>query len=238
MSRQLKSSGQKRASRPASRSGGTGAAGSRQSVPDRRAAILEAATVEFGAHGFAATGVDRIAARARVNKALIYYYFGSKLSLYRHLLAHLMEALASRLAEVAKSDNDATIKLERWIETLGTFLAEHKVVPPIMLRELADGGSRLDPPTLRRMVSILPMLASIVQQGKKEDAFVDVDPIALHFMILGSLMLVTANEPIRRRVREMGLAQPPLELAPYMRSLQRVALQSLRKDVSDADHRQ
>ena len=47
----------------------------RRSAPDTRARILAAACVEFGAHGFAATTVDRIARRARVNKAMIYYHF-------------------------------------------------------------------------------------------------------------------------------------------------------------------
>ena len=41
---------------------------------------------EFAARGFDGAGVDRIARRARVNKAMIYYHFGSKLSLYRAVL--------------------------------------------------------------------------------------------------------------------------------------------------------
>jgi hypothetical protein len=43
--------------------------------PDTRTRILAAASAEFGVHGFAATTVDRIARRARVNKAMIYYHF-------------------------------------------------------------------------------------------------------------------------------------------------------------------
>ncbi len=42
---------------------------------DTRHRILAAAADEFGAHGFAATTIDRIARRARVNKAMIYYHF-------------------------------------------------------------------------------------------------------------------------------------------------------------------
>ena len=52
--------------------------------PDR---ILAAAALEFAERGYAGARVDRIARRARVNKAMLYYHFGSKQGLYRTLLA-------------------------------------------------------------------------------------------------------------------------------------------------------
>lgn len=61
-------------------------AGERQRDPERtKAKILEAATAEFGAKGFAATRVSDIAERAGVNKQLISYYFGGKEGLYAEL---------------------------------------------------------------------------------------------------------------------------------------------------------
>ena len=51
-----------------------------------RAAILEAARTEFAAKGLTGARVNVIAARAGVNKQLIYYYFGSKDDLYRNAL--------------------------------------------------------------------------------------------------------------------------------------------------------
>jgi len=44
--------------------------------------ILSAARAEFGEHGYAGARVTRVAARAGLNKQLIYYYFGSKSGLY------------------------------------------------------------------------------------------------------------------------------------------------------------
>lgn len=62
------------------------AAGERQRDPERtKARILEAATAEFGAKGFAAARVSDIAERAGVNKQLISYYFGGKEGLYAEL---------------------------------------------------------------------------------------------------------------------------------------------------------
>jgi TetR/AcrR family transcriptional regulator len=60
----------------------------RQRDPERtRARILEAATVEFSAHGYAGARVGRIAELAGVNKQLISYYFGGKEGLYRTIVA-------------------------------------------------------------------------------------------------------------------------------------------------------
>ncbi|GAA1577856.1 MULTISPECIES: TetR/AcrR family transcriptional regulator [Kribbella] len=56
----------------------------RQRDPERsKQQLLDAAVVEFGAHGFSGARVGEIAARAGVNKQLISYYFGGKEGLYR-----------------------------------------------------------------------------------------------------------------------------------------------------------
>jgi AcrR family transcriptional regulator len=58
--------------------------------------ILAAALHEFSAKGIAGARVDAIAARAKVNKRMLYYYFGSKEGLFRAVIAQ-------RLAEQAES---------------------------------------------------------------------------------------------------------------------------------------
>jgi AcrR family transcriptional regulator len=191
---------------------------------------VNAATLEFSERGFAAAGVDRIARRARVNKALLYYYFGSKLALYREVVAVGIQALAERLAVVAHADARADAKIHRGVEELSAFLADHPAVTPLMLRELADGGRHFDAATLRRLVSILPMVVDIVKQGRDEGTFGSTDPLSLHFVILGSTMLFNANAPIRHRVNQLGIAQPPIDVTPFVRYLQQVALRMLRKD--------
>ncbi len=51
-----------------------------------RARILAAATKEFSDKGLRGGRVDTIAASARANKQLIYYYFGSKSELFKEVL--------------------------------------------------------------------------------------------------------------------------------------------------------
>jgi len=73
----------------------------------RRAALLDAALVEFARHGLAGARTSAIAARAGVNKQLISHHFGGKEGLYRALIERWLEAEseyggdAMQLADVA-----------------------------------------------------------------------------------------------------------------------------------------
>src|SRR3954452_22537519 len=71
-----------------------------------QATILAAATREFAQHGMSGARVDRIAARAKTNKRMLYYYFGNKEGLF---LAVLESAYARiRDAETQLSLLDVT----------------------------------------------------------------------------------------------------------------------------------
>jgi AcrR family transcriptional regulator len=61
---------------------------------DRRGDILEAAIQEFSQAGWAAARMERIAARARVNKQLLFHYFGSKDGLFAAALESVLERAA------------------------------------------------------------------------------------------------------------------------------------------------
>ncbi|MFD7157909.1 TetR/AcrR family transcriptional regulator [Kribbella sp. NPDC059898] len=75
----------------------------RQRDPERsKQQLLDAAEVEFGAHGFSGARVGEIAARAGVNKQLISYYFGGKEGLYR-AVAERWRASEPAITEGAES---------------------------------------------------------------------------------------------------------------------------------------
>ena len=68
------------------------ARGSRRQPDLSRKAILQAALVEFAQEGLAGARVDAIAEAAGVNKALLYYYFHDKESLYGAVLDLFLSA--------------------------------------------------------------------------------------------------------------------------------------------------
>ena len=58
----------------------------------KRAAILQAAVLEFRQSGYEATSMDRIAAQAGVSKRTVYNHFPSKEALFSQILEQLWEA--------------------------------------------------------------------------------------------------------------------------------------------------
>ncbi len=63
-----------------------------------KARILAAAVREFSAKGISGARVDAIAARARVNKRMLYYYFESKEGLFREILRRRLAEGAAKLS--------------------------------------------------------------------------------------------------------------------------------------------
>src|SRR5438552_1379444 len=113
--------------------------------PDR---VLAAAAAEFAERGFGGARVDRIARRARVNKAMLYYHFRSKRELYRTLLRWHFNMAAERFQAIAAGDGTPPEKLDRVAAGLAALVREHESFPAIMLREAAEGGAHLGRDTL------------------------------------------------------------------------------------------
>lgn len=75
--------------------------------------ILEAALQEFAAKGFAGARVDVIARRARINKRMLYHYFGDKEGLFREVLRR---KIAQRSAWLANAPDDPVERLPVWFQ--------------------------------------------------------------------------------------------------------------------------
>src|ERR1044071_8189806 len=105
--------------------------------------ILAAAAAEFAARGFAGARVDRIASRAKVNKAMLYYHFASKQPLYQTLLPRMFTRVAERLQAIAAGPGTPARKIELAITGLAEAVQEQASFPAIMLREVAEGGAHL-----------------------------------------------------------------------------------------------
>ena len=165
--------------------------------PDR---ILEAAATEFAACGFAGARVDRIARRARVNKAMLYYHFGSKKSMYREILRRTFADAAARLRAVSAGSGSAACRVDRAIEVLAEIARERPFFPAIMLREIAEGGAHLDRRTLTALSEVPGAFAAIVAHGTATGAFRPLHPFAAYFTMFAPVVLFIAAEPIRREL--------------------------------------
>jgi AcrR family transcriptional regulator len=142
-----------------------------------REKILGAALDEFSEYGLAGARVDRIARKAGINKAMIYYHFTSKEQLYLEVLETQVRLRAASVAREFESGKDLEGILEFIAKTYYTFLAPGTKLAPLFLREIAGGGERLKRivPDLVIHKDLPGKLTDIMERGKAEGRFRDID---------------------------------------------------------------
>jgi AcrR family transcriptional regulator len=178
-----------------------GRARSRAGEPGSRDRLLSAAAAEFAARGFDGAKVDRIAARARLNKAMLYYHFHDKAALYRAVLAGVFDALAAEVEAARQGATTPAAQLQAFIRTVATLAVRQPQFPAIWLRELAEGGRHLDASTVGRMKDIVGTLAALLAWGVERGEFRPANPFVTQLSIVGPLVMFAASAPLRARFR-------------------------------------
>lgn len=184
--------GARRGGRPAGRAPGL-----------TRDTILAAATRQFAARGYTGAGVDRIAREAGVNKAMIYYHFASKAGLYRAILHELFEPAGEQARAILARDCLPEEKLDALVAMIAGRLFAHPELPPIMMREIAEGARHLDPQMLRAMSVLYRSIASVVEEGQRTGRFEPVRPLLVYFTFVGPLIVFLGGAPVRRAMSRL-----------------------------------
>jgi AcrR family transcriptional regulator len=109
-----------------------------------RKKIMKVATSLFAKKGFDAATVDEIALKAKVNKALIYYYFKNKDDLLTKIFDGFMEEGLVRFQELfakikSKEDFDSRSRVVEIMRILLDFMMENEELLKIMLMESIKG---------------------------------------------------------------------------------------------------
>ena len=200
---------------------------------DSQRAIFRAAAEEFARRGFDAARVDRIAARARVNKAMLYYHYRSKLGLYVEVLRDMFRAVGGRIRVIADGDGPADGKLDAWIAALVEEAAARPWLPSIMLREIASGAPHIDHDTFSMMNAVYGGVRDVIVQGQRERIFRETDPLLAYLTILPPVLIFFARQQVvthRRGLRDLDVAAP-LGQDEFVRHVQASARAMLRRDI-------
>src|SRR5271166_6465190 len=116
--------------------------GTRGRPEESRASILRAAVAEFAEHGIAGARTDAIARAARVNKALLYYYFKDKDSLYEAVLDHVFSGLRARVMPVLESELPPRQKMLQYLGTYFDYIAANPRFPRVVQGEWMRSGAK------------------------------------------------------------------------------------------------
>lgn len=163
--------------------------------PDRSsAAILLAATAEFTEKGFGGARIDAIAARAKINKRMLYHYFGDKEALYLAVLEAAYNAIRSAEAELKLQDMEPAKGMCELVEFTWRYFLQHPEFLSLLATENLHKAA-----FLKRSKSIValnsPLIAQITDLLKRGGASGqfrnDAEPVRVYISIaaLGQFFL-------------------------------------------------
>jgi len=181
-----------------------------------RAAILKAAVAEFAENGIAGARTDAIAQAARVNKALIYYYFEDKDALYDAVLDHVFGGMRARLMPVLESKLPPRKKMLEYLGAYFDYLAANPLFTRVVQGDWMQsrkGNVRMRRIARKYFRPVFEKLADVLREGIRAGEFRAVSPmdflpsvaavIVFYFRAAPLMKTLTKVDPLsEQRIRE------------------------------------
>jgi TetR/AcrR family transcriptional regulator len=185
--------------------------GSRGKPEQTRAAILQAAVREFAEAGISGARTDAIARAAGVNKALLYYYFHDKETLYGAALDHSLSQLSGHMMEVLHRNLPPSEMIKTYVGTYFDFIAGHAFYRNLMQREMlrAAHGSPHMPRLAKRYFHPLgEKLGEVLRTGIASGEFRKLDPMHFVTSMVALVIFYFASAPVMKAVSGVDPLSP------------------------------
>jgi len=177
--------------------------GSRGQPDQSRAAILQAALCEFAQEGMAGARTDAIARAAKVNKALIYYYFKDKETLYGAALDFAFGQLGEHMMAVLDRDLAPREKVLTYVSTYFDFIASHKFNRNLVQMEMMRAGH--GSPHLKRIARryfqpLYRRLSEVIREGIAAGEFRAINPMQFVPSMVALVVFYFISAPVMKTV--------------------------------------
>lgn len=158
----------------------------------KRLEITQAAGRVFKSKGLHATNVNDIAGEANVDRATLYYYFGSKQEIFEEVVSAAVEVNTLRAEEILKEDAPAPAKLRTLIVSLMESYAANYPFLYVFIQENLTQLSKINPEWTGQMRQLNrryeEAIIGIIRQGIDDGSLVAVgDPKTIAYGLLGML---------------------------------------------------
>lgn len=178
--------------------------GPRGKPEQARSAILAAALQEFAAEGMAGARTDAIARAAGVNKALLYYYYQDKETLYGAVLDEVFGKLSATLRAVLDRDLAPREKVLAYAGAHFDFVAHSPMYPRLVQREMMRAG-RAGSPHIRRLVDkfmrpIQLRLGALLAEGMRQGEFRRLDAQNFVLSLVAMIVFYFSSSPVIREL--------------------------------------
>ena len=134
--------------------------------------ILDVAERLFAARGFSATTIKMIATESKQNSALLYYYYDSKATLYRHVIERVVGRMSAEAASRIQKDSAPEDVVAAVVQGQVAVLTANPHLPLLLSRELIDWKAAHAEPAIRSLsAGLFERLRSAIETGQREGTF-------------------------------------------------------------------
>ena len=179
-----------------------------------RQRILKAAIAEFSEQGLAGARIGQIGAAARVNKALLYYYFHDKEALYAAALEEVAGKVAENALAVLEMDCSAGERMLRFALLHFDRVTGQRAFQSLMQQEMVrfrEGQSGAMQILAKKAFG--PMIAEVqvvAEQGIKSGELCDVDWMQMVYAALGANVFYLLSAPMVRLTSKRDPLNPTM----------------------------
>ena len=181
--------------------------------------IVSAAEEIFAEQGLAGARMDEIARAARVNKALLYYYFRSKEELHRFVLEALFSQLRAGVAEQGAATPSPRKRLSAVVDNFFDFVRQHPNYPRLVQRALLNRGPDLDWIVSEYYRPLHSQLVRTIKEGISAGEFRRVDARNTALTVISIMVFYFAAAPVLSRILGHDALRLP-EVAKRRRAVQ------------------
>jgi TetR/AcrR family transcriptional regulator len=165
---------------------------------DTRAAILAAAERAFAKDGLAGARTDAIADAAGVNKALLYYYFKSKESLYEAIMEEHLREFNHQALAILNTSGSARALLLSYVNLHFDFISQRHRHAPLFQQFMMKGGKAPERLFRQYIVPRGEALRRLLVRGMRERELRKLDPFHTAVSIAGLIVFYFSSAPVLR----------------------------------------
>lgn len=171
-------------------------------LTDKQIRILEVAETLFAENGFEGTSIRDISKVAKINIAMVSYYFGSKEKLLESLILYKTSGLKELLGNLIEQDLESIEKINKLITLYIDRINCNKGIYRILHFELASKKRVLDLPSLSEIRKAnLKSMELIIHEGQAKGVFrKDIVIPLITPTILGTYFHFQMNKPFFEEV--------------------------------------
>ncbi len=174
--------------------------------------ILKAATREFSERGLAGARIGAIGVAARVNKALLYYYFHDKEALYAAALEEVAGKVAENALAVLEKDCSAGERVLRFaVQHFDRVIGQQEfqsLMQQEMVRFHEGRGGALHILARKAFGPQFGRLQAIVEEGIRSGELCNVDWMQMVYAALGANVFYFLSAPMMRLFSGSDPLQP------------------------------